>query len=115
MVTCKFILKYDSRNFVSKVVVEAVQLYSYTLTSSTAADFLEGRDSKISYLQKKRSEVNDFIKGDLFDLVGRGLELFQRSFAIYRFPNTPYIKMPVCLLIKIVKMLKGFQFLEIFN
>ena len=53
--------------------------------------------------------MNAFIKGDLFDLVGRGLELFQRIFPIYPFPNTPYINLPLFLLIKIVKMLGVFN------
>ena len=90
-----------------RVVVVAVKLYSHTLTSSTAADFLEVRDPKITLhdMQVLEAIYKKALRSDLFDLVGRGLELFQRIFAIYPLPNINYINMPLCLLIKIVKML----------
>ena len=55
-----------------------VQLYSHTLTSSTAADFLEGRDPKITLHDMQVLEAIDkkALRSDLFDLVGQGLEVF---------------------------------------
>ena len=61
-----------------RVVVVAVQLYSHTLTSSTAADFLVGRDPKITLHDMQVLEAIDkkALRSDLFDLVGQDLEVF---------------------------------------